>query len=432
MADQLLAAAVEIDITPPVGTPMDGYGARTDRSVGVHDPLLGQLLLLQLGSQRIALITLDLIGVGLELTSRIRAGIADSLIAPGHATMVSCTHTHAGPFGLLPEEPGIRPPGDRDLQQMLTRNMVGAAAWAQDLLQPAQLSVGRGRVEGVGVNRNDPQAGRQDHEVIVLRLDAADGAPFAVWMNYGCHATVLGKRNLWLSADFPGAARAALRKLYPQTIFLYSNGASGDVSTRFTRKAQTFQEVERLGGILAGEVLTTMLKAEPSPVSGLGALAIPVGFQRRPQLSLEQAQRQLQELQGQMAKLRSSGASHGDIRRAETKVRGAVAEVERAKQSAPTGKVATELQALHIGELGIVGLPGEPFTQTVLDIKQASPWPLTAVVSYANDEVGYFPDDWAVSAGTYEALKSPFGAEAARELRQAALRGLGALHGQMS
>ena len=117
MADQLLAAAVEVDITPPVGTPMAGYGARTDSSIGVHDPLLGQLLLLQLGAQRIALITLDLIGVGLELTRQIRAGIADLLRVPGHATMVSCTHTHAGPFGLLPEEPGIRPPGDADLQQ---------------------------------------------------------------------------------------------------------------------------------------------------------------------------------------------------------------------------------------------------------------------------------------------------------------------------
>ncbi len=432
MADQLLASAVEIDITPPVGTPMDGYGARTDSSAGVHDPLLGQLLLLQQGSQRIALITLDLIGVALELTSRIRAGIAGLWIAPGQATMVSCTHTHAGPFGLLPEEPGIRPPGDHNLQQMLIRKMVGAAVWARETLQPAQLSVGRGRVEGVGVNRNDPHADRQDHEVIVVRLDAASGMPLAVWMNYGCHATVLGEKNLWLSADYPGAARAALRRLYPQTVFLYSNGASGDVSTRFTRRAQTFQEVERLGRILAGEVLKTMLKVEPSRVSGLGALAIPVAFQRRPRLRLEQAQPQLQDMRNRLAALRQSVASHGEIRRAETKVRGAVAELERAKRPAATAEITTEVQALHIGDLGIVGLPGEPFTETVVDIKRASPWPVTAVVSYANDEVGYFPDDLAVSEGTYEALKSPFGAEAARQLGQTALSGLGALHASMS
>jgi hypothetical protein len=109
-----------------------------------------------------------------------------------------------------------------------------------------------------------------------------------------------------------------------------------------------------------------------------------------------------------------------------------VAEVARAQLATPTAEVVTDLQAMRIGELGMIGLPGEPFTQTVLDIKRASPWPVTAVVSYANDEVGYFPDNLAVSAGTYEALKSPFGAEAAQELCQAALRGLGALQARSS
>ncbi len=432
MAEPLLAAAVQIDITPPVGTRMAGYGARTGTSVGVHDPLLGQLLLLQLGSQRLVLITLDLIGVGLDLALRVRRGIAEAIGVPADWTMLSCTHTHAGPSGLLPEEPALRPPGDPGLQDILVRKLVGAAKWAQNSLQAAQCSAGRGRVEGVGANRNDPHAGPEDDQVIVLRVDSTDGTPIAVWINYGCHATVLGENNLWLSADFPGAARAALRRLYPQTVFLYSNGASGDASTRFTRRAQTFPEVQRLGHILAGVVLQTMLNAEPSTVSAVGALTMPVHFRPRARLSLEQAQQHLQDLQAQLAALRQSQAPHGDIRRAETKVRGAVAEVARARLTTPSAEVMTELQALRIGQLGIIGLPGEPFTQTVLDIKRASPWPVTAVVSYANDEVGYFPDDQAVSAGTYEALKSPFGAEAAQELCQAALRGLGALQAQPS
>jgi hypothetical protein len=432
MAEPLLAAAVQIDITPPVGTQMAGYGARTGTSVGLHDPLLGQVLLLQLGSQRLVLITLDLIGVGLDLTSRVRSGITEAIAVPSESIMLSCTHTHAGPSGLLPEEPGLRPPGDSALQGMLVRKLVGAARWAQNSLQAAQCSTGRGWVKGVGANRNDPQAGPEDDEVIVLRVDSADGTPLAVWINYGCHATVLGESNLWLSADFPGAARAALRRIYPHTVFLYANGASGDVSTRFTRRAQSFQEVQRLGHLLAGAVLQTMLNAEPRPVSALGALTMPVYLRRRPHLSLGQAQQHLEDLQAQLAALRQSLASHGDIRRAETRVRGAVAEVARAQLATPTAGVMTELQALRVGELGMIGLPGEPFTQTVLDIKRASPWPVTAVVSYANDEVGYFPDDQAVSAGTYEALKSPFGAEAAQELFQVALRSLGALRGQPS
>jgi hypothetical protein len=43
------------------------------------------------------------------------------------------------------------------------------------------------------------------------------------------------------------------------------------------------------------------------------------------------------------------------------------------------------------------------------------------VVSYANDYRGYFPDAASITAGTYEALTSPYDESAARQLAQAAL-----------
>jgi neutral ceramidase len=428
MAVELCAAAVKMDITPPVGTPMDGFGARTSGSVGVHDPLLAQLLLLQLGPQRLVLITLDLLGVSLEVSSRVRAGIAEATGAPTCAIMVSCTHTHSGPYGLLPEEPGVRGPGDRGLQDMLVRKLVGAAIWAQQGLQPARLSVGRGWVEGIGANRNDPRGGLQDNEVIVLRWDGADGQPVAVWINYGCHATVMGEQNLWLSADFPGTARSALSLLYPKTVFLYANGASGDVSTRFTRREQGFQEVERLGRILAGEVLKVMQTATLCDVPVLGAVVEPASFARRPRMELEDAERQLKTLQDQLETLRDAGAAHGDVRRAETRVRGAMTEVARAKEPDTKAEVVSSVQGVRIGDVTLVGLPGEPFTQTVLEIKKGSPWPVTAVVSYANDEIGYFPDQASFSAGTYEALKSLFEIGATDLLRDSAVHVLRSLN----
>jgi hypothetical protein len=261
----------------------------------------------------------------------------------------------------------------------------------------------------------------QDNEVIVLRWDGSDGQPVAVWINYGCHATVMGEQNLQLSADFPGAARAALSRLYPRTVFLYANGASGDVSTRFTRREQGFPEVDRLGRILAGEVLKVMQTAVLHEVTSLGAVIEPVSFARRPRPKLEDAERQLRTLQDELEALRREGAAHGDVRRAETRVRGAVAELARAKESPGPAQAVSEVQALRIGDVALVGVPGEPFTQTVLEIKKGSPWPETAVVSYANDEIGYFPDAASFSAGTYEALRSLFEVGAADQLRDGAL-----------
>jgi hypothetical protein len=43
------------------------------------------------------------------------------------------------------------------------------------------------------------------------------------------------------------------------------------------------------------------------------------------------------------------------------------------------------VQCLRIGDVAIVGLPGEPFTALGLDIKRGSPAKQTFVVGYAND-----------------------------------------------
>jgi hypothetical protein len=77
-----------------------------------------------------------------------------------------------------------------------------------------------------------------------------------------------------------------------------------------------------------------------------------------------------------------------------------------------------------------VGLPGEPFTGTVLDIKNQSPYPYTAVVSYANDYQGYFPDALSIAEGDYEALISPYGADVAEHLGQVVLGLLQGAHVQ--
>jgi len=421
MVTQVWAGAVEINITPPVGTGFDGYAAREGTSLGVHDPLLAQLLLLKSGADQVVLISMDLLGVSLDFTQRVRAGIEQAIGVPGHCTMVTCTHTHSGAAGFWPPTPGIRSTQDLELQRMVERQLVGAAIWTRECLEPARLGVGRGMVEGIGRNRNDPEKGLVDNEVIVLRVDDATGQPLAVMMNYGCHPTVLGYQNLFFSADYPGAARTTLRRIYPDTVFLYTNGASGDISTRFTRRDQSFGEVERMARILSGEVLKVMQMTVTQESVPLRAWIVPVDLKFRPFPPADEAQREVQRLQAELKRLKAAGASHGEIRRATTRVEGAIGQAQMAEGFAGLTHHSSQVQLLEIGDLALVGLPGEPFTRTVLEIKQRSNRPYTAVLSYANDESGYFPDVVSITEETYEALISPYGADVAEELREAAL-----------
>ena len=430
VSKQLLAGAVEIDITPPVGNGFDGYAARQGKSLGIHDPLLAQLLLLRLGDAQIVLISLDLLGVGLAFTQRVRQGIQQAIGVLPDCTLVACSHTHSGVAGFMPAHPGLSTYQDPDLQQQVADRLIGAAIWAQGRLQPARLGAGRGSLDGIGLNRNDPEKGLLDKGVIVLLVQDESGKPLAVLMNYGCHPTVLGYQNLFFSADYPGAARSALRKLYPDTVFLYTNGASGDVSTRFTRREQSFAEVERMGRILAGETLKLMQTIVTVPTVKLSGQVSPVELNFRQFPPPDVAQRELERLQAELEALKARQAPHGEIRRAITRVEGATGQPLLAKELAGRSFNQSQLQILKIGELILAGVPGEPFTRIVLDIKNQSPSPLTAVVSYANDYQGYFPDAVSIAEGDYEALISPYGADVAEHLGQAVLGLLQGAHVQ--
>jgi len=420
-SDELLASAVEIDITPPIGVGFDGYAARKGNSQGIHDPLLGQLLLLASGDRQLVLISLDLLGTSLDLSQQVREGIREAIGVPPDFTLVACSHTHSGAAGFLPLQPGITSFQDPELKQMVARKLIGASVWAREGLRPARLGVGRGTAAGIGLNRNDPEEGPVDNEVIVLCVEDRGGIPIAVMMNHGCHPTVLGYQNLYFSADYPGAARANLRRIYPDTVFLFTNGASGDVSTRFSRREQSFGEVERMGRLLAGEVLKVMQTLTTRPTAELRARTLSVELKFRPFPDRQAAQREVARLQAELDRLKASGAGHGQIRRATTRVEGATAQLLMAQELAGRSSNASQIQMLSIGDLALVGLPGEPFTRTVLDLKAASPNRLTGVISYANDYQGYFPDAHSIEQGSYEALISPYGADVAKTLSESAL-----------
>lgn len=419
------AAVVEVDITPPIGSQMEGYSAREGASQGVHDPLLGQLLLLKSGENRIALITLDLLGVNLEVTENVREGLFEVARIPRQAVMLACSHTHSGPAGFLPDVPGLRTHPDPEFRDVVERKLIGAAGEAVTRLQPTSVSFGTGRVRGVGANRNDPEEGPFDDEVVVMRIDDADGGPLAVLFTFACHPTVMGHENLYFTADFPGAARRALRAVYPDTMFLYANGAAGDISARFTRREQTFAEVERLGRILAGEVLKTINSTQSGVSPGVEYQLAQMELPLREFPPAEEAQARIQRLEAQLEALKGANAPHGEIRKVFTQWQGAVGLADMADSLGNRERISTQVQRLTVGDLALVGLPGEPFTSIGLAIKEQSRNRQTAVLSYCNDEVGYFPDRQAYKEETYEALISPYREDVAETVVQHAITVLG-------
>jgi len=286
-----------VDITPLIGTNLAGYVALKNISIGIHDPLKAQVLLLKSNDYQVMFITMDLLGIKIDFTNKVRMKIEQAVGIPDDCILIACSHTHSGPVGFLKLFTYIYNKQNLKLQQIIEDKLLKAAILASEKLKPARLGVGHINVESICCNRNNPDSGPVDNEVIVLRIDDEDNQPLAVMMNYGCHPTVLGYKNLLISADFPGAVRATLNKIYPDTVLIYTNGASGDVSTRFTRREQTFNEAERLGNILAGEVLKIMKNIITQKLVNIKSKIIPIKLKVRSLPPSEIAQQELENFQ---------------------------------------------------------------------------------------------------------------------------------------
>src|SRR5438105_831071 len=92
----LRAGAAQVVITPPTGAPMAGY-YHARGAEGLLDDLHAKALVLDDGSTKVALVTLDLISTTLNLTREARAQIEKSTGIPTANIMISATHAHTGP-----------------------------------------------------------------------------------------------------------------------------------------------------------------------------------------------------------------------------------------------------------------------------------------------------------------------------------------------
>lgn len=224
-AQTLQAGAAKVDITPPAGFAMWGYGARHDAAcVGVLDPLYARALVLEAGGERIALVSLDLGRAPTrQSTASIRAQVKAE-VGVEHLFLVG-SHTHHGPVIELDNWPKGPRPYVRDLEDRLTKVIIAAAK----AKKPARLGVASKDVP-LNRNRHSKQPDKLvDPELLVLRVEDLDGKPIAHAVNFAAHPTMHPAKVLKFSADYPGAM-AKLMEDETGAPCLFLQGAAGDLS----------------------------------------------------------------------------------------------------------------------------------------------------------------------------------------------------------
>ena len=94
---KLLAGIGKSDITPPLGTPLAGYGARAGRpSTGVHDPTEARAIVIDNGSEKVAFVAVDHLGYDHAMVERIRSIASKATGIQPDRIFIMSSHTHSG------------------------------------------------------------------------------------------------------------------------------------------------------------------------------------------------------------------------------------------------------------------------------------------------------------------------------------------------
>jgi hypothetical protein len=156
-----------------------------------------------------------------------------------------------------------------------------------------------------------------------------------------------------VSAEFPGEMVRTLDRRHPGCVAMFLNGAAGNLNPPIVSGGA--DDAREHGQLLAGAVDQALMDPRLVPGSQMAMVRRTVEMPRR--------------------------------------------DAEGHPSREP---LRTQISALRVGDVAFCFLPGEPFIETSMAIRDASPSERTMVVGYAGDWIGYIPTDRAFENGGYE------------------------------
>jgi hypothetical protein len=416
----MLAGAARIDITPPLGVPLMGYGARAGCATAVADRIHARALSFESQSHHsLLVVSAELCLITSAQANELRGRIAARTGLPQEVILVACTHTHSGPDTGVGERNGGRP--EPAHVAALFDGMVAAAEEAWRKREPATLAWAQTEAH-IGRNRRIA-AGRIDRGLEVLRVAASSGRLLAVMFRHSCHGTVRGHDNLEISGDWPGAAA---RRIETETgaIAPFLLGAHADVDPR-TRGLMDLavpgqsvglgaEAVRVLGCEVADAALASLSRAQPEPEAPrLGArsarLKLPLHLgDRAPEAAKAELARRRAEVAAELGLTAASLPRLSELydrvtesarelpiaaaRERIAKVRGYLRDRTAPFFVGNRREVEVEVQVLALGRALLLALPLEPTTAVGEDWRaRVAPRDLGLVVGIGNGWLRYLP-----------------------------------------
>ena len=350
-------------------------GFREDRlASGKHDDLWARVIVLESGSLKIALVSLDLIGYyssanyyGLEAVRK----LLDPALGLGEI-LIASTHNHEGPdtigaWGATAENDGKYPKYLRFVDRQIAKAINRAATSGI----PVKMKLG-----GTDPQHSRSLAGMQtrtagrppgffDQELRVMQFVELSGGVreqvVATVINWNTHPESMEDKNRLITSDFPHTVRERIEQRFGG-VAIYTSGDLGAVEiigdnkgdgaerTRFAGKdfkrvrgrnqsSFTFERTEAIGRDIASAVLDALGQGEWSPVS---------------KIELKKAKLQVP--------MDNVGYSY--------LFRRGVFDISSTPTSSEQMKMKSEIYAVTLGDAQIITVPGELFPELFYGVEE--------------------------------------------------------------
>ena len=395
----------KVNITSPLGIPL--IGSKGKPSDDILDELYAKAIVLNDGNTTIAIVSADLLYTPLEeITNPVRKIIKEKTGIPEHNVLICATHTHSGPevftrAKLGPDKEIAASKIDQNYLQTLIRKIADTVLIAHKNMQEVKIGAAKGKIPEIVYNRRPKTAegsvkmaftltpeviatkkietgpegrvkvtfdykqeeaqlefGPIDAEVCVLRVEDMNGGIVGSLVNFGCHPVcIYPYLSTSISADYPAYTTQVVEQM-EGGICLFTLGLAGNT----VPVVRGIKPREKIGKALGGESLRRLQLVPTTGSVTLKALKKGVKFPT------------------------TKGADPNETE-ADDKTK---------------DYIKTEIQVLRLGDIYILGLPGEILVEVGLEIKKRAGLENLFIVTLSNDTIGYVCHSQAYDEGGYE------------------------------
>jgi neutral ceramidase len=389
----------------------------------IHDNLQAKTLLLDNGIDRAAIVGIDLTSISPKLSDHLKSIISKESAVKSDNIILYAGHTYSAPHGRIQDknyEENIifyhENLSDKDFVyvEVIKKAVVSSVIQAREHLQPGRMGFGTGQCN-VNVNRDMLTSqgywkcsnfeGPSDKTVSAIRFEKLDGKPIALFINYPVLSNIMSDsvtqdgRKL-VSSDLGGATARYVERLYSDEIIaLWNTGAAGDQAPLFKSNRYVMDKYGNWGRIDIHQAGYALVELQGER---LGYEAFKVsenirGF--KSDVSIKTINKII-SCPGQ------------EINRKTSEIQ--PCKEYDYKKSSPKN---LPFIIMILNDVAIIGMQVEIGCKTSLEIKKASPFKNTVIMTMVNGAAKYAADAESYDKITYESMNSMYARGSAEILR---------------